>query len=113
MHNPGPWKIGDQYGPVMDEIVGGDGRTVCAVWTHRPKVSMRGASHRREAEVIPEAMENARLICAAPDLLAALENCVLELRQYHTHYNQKCEGGCPALVYIEEAETAIAKAKGS
>ena len=45
-------------------------------------------------------------------LLAALENCVLELRQYHTHYNPKCEGGCPALVCIEEAETAIKKAKG-
>lgn len=103
MHNPGPWKIGDQYGPVMDEIVGGDGRTVCAVWTHRPRVSMRGASHRREAEVIPEAMENVALICAAPDLLAALENIVMAS-------DANDEGSLANA--IQEGIAAIAKARG-
>ena len=72
------------------------------------------ASIQFNGEMWPEEqMRVGRVFAAAPELLAALENCVMELRQYHARYNAKCEGGCPALVYIEEAEAAIAKAKGS
>lgn len=110
---PAPWRIGDEYGPVMDEIVAANGRTIAAVWTHGNRSPMRAAAHRMDAKVNPGGMAVAHLMEAAPELLAALENCVMELRQYHAHYNAKCEGGCPALVYIEEAESAIAKAKGS
>lgn len=71
---PSPWRIGDNYGPVMDEIVAADGRTIAAVWTHRNRSSMRAANHRREAEVAPGGMAVAHLMIAAPDLLAALDN---------------------------------------
>lgn len=88
MHTPGPWIA-------LDDMI-------------------KNQSHENIACVLSDDYKSdARLIAAAPDLLCALENCVLELRQYHTHYNPKCEGGCPALVYIEEAETAIKKAKGN
>lgn len=73
MHRPGPWKFGDEYGPVMDEIVDATGRTVCVVWTHRSRSQLRAVSHRREADPAPDLLAVAQLIIAAPDLLKALK----------------------------------------
>ena len=53
---------------------------------------------------------NARLIAAAPELLAALAEAVDELEQMHRHYYGNCPGGCPACVAIDKARAAIAKA---
>ena len=65
-HTPGPWRITDRYG-VLTYQVGIDGRTVCTVWPrqqgNRPSVV--------DTEPWPEGEANARLIAAAPDLLAA------------------------------------------
>ena len=45
-------------------------------------------------------------------LLSSLKECVMELRQLHTHHYPKCEGGCPAEVYLARANEVIARAEG-
>jgi hypothetical protein len=57
---------------------------------------------------IKESIANARLIAAAPELLAVLKTTKFALDSvYHITGNDKL------LPYIEEAEAAIAKAEGS
>lgn len=106
-HTSGPWKIGDQYGPVMDEIQAADGKTIAAVWTHRGRSPMRSPTHRREANPVEEWVANARLIAAAPDLLEALEDWmrVVDVKDCSLY----CE---ETQLRIKKAVAAIAKAKG-
>lgn len=65
-----------------------------------------------------ERMANARLIAAAPDLLAALELCLEELDSCDhefegTHYCGRCDSAIDRSHEIREKATkAIAKAKG-
>ena len=69
---PGPWAISGDYGLLSSEIVARDGRrAIASVWTKRAGV-------RDEYDSWPEGEANARLIAAAPDLLAA---CGLEVPQ--------------------------------
>lgn len=104
-HTPGPWKIGDEYGPVMDEIVAATGGTVCVVWTHKSRSALRGATHRREADPAPDLLANAQLIIAAPDLLEALEGVEPYLEE-----DQDDDGDYSERVRAVRA--AIAKARG-
>lgn len=57
---------------------------------------------------------NAHLIAAAPDLLAALRECELQLREY-VEYHHRTQGGCSVDIESawESARAAIAKAEGS
>jgi len=96
-HTPGPWHIdGTATGKDLD-VYNWEGR-IAMIDTHTAE--------------LPEVMEaNARLIAAAPNLLAALETLL--------------EGACEALSFldretvkhlkplIDTAEAAIAKAKGA
>jgi hypothetical protein len=59
-----------------------------------------------------EARQAARMMLAAPELLAALKLCVDELAQLHEHHYPECHTGCPACEYIAQARAAIAKAEG-
>ena len=69
MHTPGPWRL-DEYG----EVVGGKyGSPICEL----PPASMLAGS-------ISEHTANARLITAAPDLLAALEAIVSDEELIYT-----------------------------
>lgn len=83
LHTPGPWSINDQN-PDDEEIEAPSGPVAIALG--------------REAEA------NARLIAAAPDLLAALEECLLN-SDIHGKYG-------PPARSLEKARAAIAKAKG-
>ena len=57
--------------------------------------------------------ENAALIAAAPDLLAALRLALDTIASLHGHYCPDCKGGCPDLETIAIGRAAIAKAEGA
>lgn len=95
MHTPGPWHIGT--GKATQIIYGTDGYAVANAVTY----------HGRDTE--SDMVENARLIAAAPELLAALERLserCAALDQSATHDGIE---NCNAMV---AARAAIAKAKG-
>ena len=86
-HTPGSWIVGEE----SVQVLTADGRT-SVVW------EMGGSGRQREA--------NARLIAAAPDLLAALKRIA-------DHECQCCAGDCGCgFRYEEWARAAIAKAEG-
>ena len=92
-HTPGPWAA--EYSSYGEEIwFGGEG---CGMWTiDPPSVYMSGEEGGATAAA------NARLIAAAPDLLAA---CKALLRQ--------CEcSGAPDSPDMAKARATIAKATG-
>ncbi len=92
-HTPGPWKTdGDEI------ILSSDGRNLADVWT--------------EFAAIPrdEAVANARLIAAAPELLEALPALIVialdSLDGMDAETREECERD------IAKARAAIAKATG-
>lgn len=85
-HTPGPWS---EFGPGNPQVYGGDPVRRIAVLDRQTGASM------------DECYANARLIAAAPELLAALEG----VRDFWAG------GDCPEDLW-EELTTAIAKAKG-
>ena len=97
-HTPGPWRRAESYRPEIQNvgtsaqapyILCADGRNVAA--------AMIGGF-----EDMAEVDANARLIAAAPELLAAAEKCL----PYHGPFQ------LPTTL-IEELRVAIAKATGS
>ena len=91
---PGPWTI-DPEGEVVVSIEGADGSVICDV---------HGASND------PLCYANARLIAAAPDLLAALELGIgavglLARKEDLEKYPQ-------ILAWIEQATIALSKSRG-
>lgn len=97
-HTPGPWHV-DHNGTVghIKALVGDKTPTVCQYGT-----DYRGVRHSA-LEVEHQDDANARLIAAAPDLLAAAEKviaCGAMPRERHL-----CEA-------ISELEKAVKKAKG-
>jgi hypothetical protein len=87
---PGPWYLGQKYFPVKDGNL--------------PFQNVYGLDERHVARVIADETraENARLISACPDLLAACESALRALRNYPEMHSRTKD----ILV------TAIAKAKG-
>lgn len=79
-HTPGPWRIKGPFGPVSVEI-GVEGRSVARV-TDRKYVNA-ATGHRHDTVGLPEGLADARLIAAAPELLAALR----EVYDYATDGN--------------------------
>jgi hypothetical protein len=94
-HTPGPWT------ETACEVQAPDGTSICEMFS-RPEDS--GVNY----PYAPEADANSRLICAAPDLLAALEqtlatlDAVCEMQGFDKY---KQHGS-------KQAREAIAKAKG-
>ena len=100
-HTPGPWNIEDDYPAqsygfsdqdILIQINGGDG---LIAWVDGTPVDN------------PEVGANARLIAAAPDLLAALEMLVA----WHDYDYQKEDGDEVITVeaFLEQARMALAK----
>lgn len=61
-----------------------------------------------------EIQANARLIAAAPDMLAACEKMLCQLNLRYPEHKQQCnlkEKDCPDKQAIDKAKAAIAKAK--
>jgi hypothetical protein len=90
---PGPWEVGEpnQGGSVLAVGVFSDRWHIADVWRDVP-------------ELVEEAEANARLIAAAPDLLAALKRSLDWLASYQ---------GAGADRVWEQAKAAIAKAEGA
>lgn len=129
-HTPGPWviepRVDKYYGT---NVLTADGKYVCEVWTH--SVETRPISSREFQNYGPFTEEeldewtcdshyetardyaNARLIAAAPEMLAALiETLPQALGCFANHYGDNPEGG-PLPKHIEMIRAAIAKATGA
>jgi len=100
-HTPGPWEVTD----LRHSIV---------VRTESPNKTKYGASRyaaiggfdRSDPDQLSEALANARLIAAAPDLLEALELMLDRFRDTEGSHGQWEEEA------TENARAAIAKARG-
>ena len=94
-HTPGPWRA--------DIGRHGEAHHVC----------VRGEVVASVKEGTLEALADAHLIAAAPDLLAALENLIGEQGHYFycTHWHAGAEGKCSKRCI--EIREAIAKATGA
>ena len=104
-HTPGPWEVGYDDGSGEEHITGpDDNERIAAIrW---------GCSCCQDTSPLtPKEQANARLIAAAPDLLAALkglfENCAMIHRHWGDNDNQR-----EASAAVDAARAAIAKAKG-
>lgn len=95
-HTPGPWKYEKPFGVNIPVREGEAGGQIIRTWLQ---------AHEGEAEA------NARLIAAAPDLLAALESLFENCSMIHSQWG---EGGNAreADQAITNAKAAIAKARG-
>lgn len=94
-HTPGPWRFekshdGEEWGRGAWDLVAGEGRSRCVLASRAPWTS--------RAE---ESDANARLVSAAPDLLAALKAMV----------KVDAEDGTDD-EYLRDARAAIDKAEG-
>ena len=96
-HTPGPWEVRLSMGSqsIAYDISSDDGR-VCS--------SPRWATPRED-----EALANARLIAAAPDLLEALE-AIMHAHQADIEFDPDPDS--PAHDAWDMADAAISKAKG-
>ncbi len=104
-HTPGPWLIGEQNGHcgVSIDETSEDGARVATVYLG---IVTSAASWGEEHFALPEnaeAMANARLIAAAPELLEAL-------RMLLPFAEDVTQSGCDA---IAAAEALIAKIEGA
>lgn len=90
-HTPGPWHVGGKFDSIVYDA---DGCAIANATTYHGKHADRAAS------------ENARLIAAAPDLLAALRDMVAN---YVDTYGDE---GDDAPATVKAALAAIAKAEG-
>ena len=93
-HTPGPWKVADQFYILMDDDVACEVAKVC--------------DENIDDDMVGQCDADARLIAAAPEILAALRNCRDWLVCITGHANlEDTERG-----YLEAATAAIAKAEG-
>ena len=97
-HTPGPWKFG---GTGSCEIYAADGKAIC-------EISFSALMYDGEGTA------NARLIAAAPALLAALEACAARFAGMRAQCDQAewDENYSPDDAAWQQARAAIAQAKG-
>lgn len=101
-HTPGPWRVGKR-GAIQNAVL--DGRAV-----PYPVIPIEGAEAAVYApSTSPNAEANARLIAAAPDMLAALKAWHAFMSEgWITNNNEDPE----ALALLQQSKAAIAKAEG-
>jgi len=80
-HTPGPWKI--EHAPTSLEIVGE--RYVASVYNWSLEYSAYKETNKALNE---EAIGNANLISAAPELLLAIKECIEVLGDYEAELNE-------------------------
>ena len=91
-HTPGPWELVCNGGPIEEFQVGNLSRAVCSAW-----VLATGDADETSA--------NARLIAAAPDLLAVIQE-LSESAEYWSEYEVP-------LGIVDRIRAAITKATGA
>lgn len=99
-HTPGPWRAVKSRGLNAYEIRGADGAYLADTWG--VDVAIPGGVHPKASKA------NARLIAAAPDLLAALKELWA-----HTRVPATREDAPHVWAMLERVEAAIAKAEGT
>lgn len=98
-HTPGPWAA-DKYGVITG------GEYLCTTIAETPVVAWRSADQKKQSD---QAMSNARLIAAAPDLLTACEAALASEPCVCAEIADTASAGsCLACVLF----AAIAKARG-
>jgi hypothetical protein len=101
-HTSGPWTVEDPMGPDTISIVSGGDRPVYE-WRHVAYLSTN--PHELEDDIpTHEAEANARLISAAPELLAALKDATFALALIAEKDGNE--------QYLNAARAAITKATG-
>lgn len=106
-HTAGPWQVGKRYGNLATEILNDSGsRAIASVWTHERSDIAKLPQSRDDYQEVPELVANARLIAAAPDLLAACEALAAALRK-KVPANFDSDDYLPGRLY----RAAISKAK--
>jgi hypothetical protein len=103
-HTPGPWSC-DEYGNIAGPPIEGGATMKPATFT---VAQVRGWGHlqyRKDGAEMQDA--NGRLIAAAPELLAALKECHLELdtRQGRDHRNHDLISSITALITKAQGPT--------
>lgn len=105
-HTPGPWHVQDDHGKRWIETSGNDD-TIAEIHRRNSKGSVYSCK---------EANANARLIAAAPDLLAALEYLLAAyVAEQHSEFdfpNDEWSAEGRDDEYALKAMAAIARAKG-
>lgn len=98
-HTPGPWEFG---GMNTRHVYGPDGHVVCTLAAYQESFFAR--EHKDTIRA------NARLIAAAPELLAALQAIMAEPSDIEYHGGQRTRPGCKLCAAMNNARYAIAKA---
>ncbi len=105
-HTPGPWEVGGPY-PGVSVIVCTDPGVSQGPDPEPPVYDpICILDSRIDGEPDPRTVADARLIAAAPDLLAALKGLRDVVHDFLTHKEQET-----CSTYIKAAEAAIAKAE--
>lgn len=94
-HTPGPWRVHDEF-----ILAGGEGRGGRVIAMNHDRIHY---------ECEPENEANAHLIAAAPDLLAACIDTLVEMRE--AGWTCSCSAGYPACAKCK-IRAAVAKAQG-
>ena len=88
-HTPGPWRINTRLSRNGAPVISGDGRDIAKALYHMGSED-------------PEVDANARLIAAAPELLAALETALAWLNTFDANGLMKI-GGVELKITVAEA----------
>lgn len=104
-HTPGPWRL-DDYNTIRADRPNDDDAVPIATWTCSP-LGLDHAGSCTRPVIWDEAVANARLIAAAPDLLEALELLCAKFDIFEGEPFHNCSDSPWAI-----ARAAIAKAKG-
>lgn len=107
-HTPGPWMTDDEHGPYIlaQTTDSGHHGTVISFGVRNPSAGHHWPAIGTGGVSLAEAKANARLIAAAPDLLAACEELRRVFRVDAARHGQR---GCEAIL---KSDAAIAKARG-
>ena len=104
-HTPGPWKIAHRMGrPIVvnSTPTHGGPLEICEAYTHP-------MAHETIKDALDVSEANARLIAAAPDLLAVLKSLVFETSHF-LHGDGK--NGASVANELRNAISALSKAEG-
>lgn len=97
-HTPGPW------------IVLGEGTEIWTDGENRASHFLAETVGSKSMAIALQGLANARLIAAAPDLLASLEECVAHLH-CPAHFKPGGDRACETCARYERARVALAKAR--
>jgi hypothetical protein len=103
-HTPGPWHFNQGWGAVCSSASSEPEQLITPVWRHGTDKNGMPFPEQAEADA------NARLIAAAPDLLAALRLAESSLSTYRA--TGAFTAGQPSGWLLAQLSDAIAKAEG-